>query len=316
MANEPEPKSPFSAESQLNAFRIQLDQEAKNMVIDKIIPGFLFRDGEEKRARSLAPFNYRIAAFVKSIDDEQLEGLTQTYRRGLETRIHLLDDIRPVEILEMVREIWGKGEVSQRERGATLTYHYKQTQEIWDSIPGHHSLTTGGTFLHPGSFSLGERWRTGKWRVVDMRVEEEIGVDFNGYSPEDLSFLNKKMETPEMNEFFADEHYKQGAPTRFARLPRTILWRPENLGIYVTIPYTFTGLREGVLSGDHQYYQRSTQANPFVRFDQAVSQQEITDYLSRELEVQRRGGQLPSQVGALELAKIEELRKRGLLSEG
>lgn len=315
MAKEPEPRfteqgsnsSLFSAEAQLEEFRTQLNQDAEKRRIT-VIPGYLFRDGQELRTNQLPLHKFGMV----TIDEELLELHAETYRRGLETRDQLLERIKPVEILEIVRDIWGKGEVSKNEEGSTLTYQYQKADEEWESVPSTHSYF-GGSALHPETSSPGYSYRTGKWLIVDMRYEEEIGVDFDGYSPEDLKLWNDKLKTPEMNVFFADEYYKQGAPENFARLPRTIWWRPENLGIYVTIPYTLIGLRKGVLNGDYRYYQRSTQTIPFARFNQSVSQQEIIDYLAQKLEAQRAVGQLPSQIEALESAKIEELQKRDLL---
>lgn len=317
MAKEPEPQSTgqssnssFSAEAQLGEFRAQLDQDVKKRRVT-IIPGYLFRDCWELRTNQLSLHKFGMV----TIDEELLELHAETYRRGLEARDQLLERIKPVEILEMVRNIWGKGEVSQSKEGTTLTYQYQKADEEWESVPSTHSYF-GGSALSPETFSPGYSYKTGKWRIWILNVEEKVGVNFGGYSPE-YQVVKQQIQTPEMNEFFADHYYSahsngyQPAPERFVGLPKTIWWKPENLGIYVTVPYTLHEVRnEGILQG---CYRSNTRDNPFARFDKSASQQDIMDYLSQKLEAQKAVGQLPYQMEALELTKIEELRKRGLL---
>lgn len=282
------------------------------------------RDGWELRTDS-SPLHGGMAPIVRwllsleKIDEELLKSHAETHREGLEARDRLLERIKTIEILEMVRDILGKGEVSQNQEGAALTYRYQKVDEEWESTPATPS-SDGGPLGHgtPGSLVGGHRYKTGKWRIWDLKVEEKVGVNFGGYSPESMSD-RRRMCVPEMNEFFADRYDRDltgdiHAPERFVGLPKAIWWRPENLGIYVTIPYALHEVRnKGILQG---HYRPNTWNNPFARFDQSVSQQEIMDYLAQRLEAQKTVGQLPSQLEAIELAKIEELQKRGLLAKG
>ncbi len=336
MTKEPEPRATgqgsnplFSPEDQLNAFRARLDRE--KIGATKIIPGFLFRNGRERRVvytRQFTDFpssarwlyvdglHYEPAP---EIDDDLLERHTETYRKGLEARDQLLDRINATQILGMVRDVWGRGEIQQKGREVLLSCNYAfATEEIKAStIPGHY---VSGSAIN-GDFYVGTSTSyeiTGKWFASSLRAKEEIRVDFGNMQFPDPEKLPGNEKCPyklyaskdaELREFFLD-FYQGRMVTQhidYNPVPKEIWTKPDNLVIRVTVPYSMQPIR--VVGG----YKSDNKG--FVWFDQSASQQDIMDYLAEKLEAQRKVGQLPSQVEALELAKIEELKKRGLLLE-
>lgn len=363
MANESEPRSTgqgrnasFPIDAQLNAFRLQLDQAGAAHEVPGLltVPGFLFRDGKD-RSRRFSPSE--LDALRRNdtdagryiVDGEfglyvvNNEGLlarhVETYRRGLEARDQLLDRIKPVEILEMVRDIWGKGEIEQTKGGGILTYPYlkaeKETVTKKITEPYHRNpdpVSGGGS---GGTYHIIEK--TGQWLAYGLVVRQEVDVEFGNRKFHPSS--GKSLYEEELDDFFADGKFTNSLYD--VRAPETIWRRPDNLGIRVTAPYVLkpSKVRDGYESAGNQWighYERS--AYKGIRFDQyaseqdmmdyllqeihiqrwfdqSASQQDIMDYLLQQLETQRAVGQLPAQVEALELAKIEELRKRGLFSE-
>lgn len=318
MASGPEPKDrntdntpPFSAEAQLNAFRAQLDREKPSAT--KIIPGFLFRNGRERQVG----FTRELGAFPSKVDDDLLRQHTETYRRGLEARDQLLDRINATEILGMVRDVWGRGEIQQKGREALLWCGYavakKEIKEI--HVPGHYvsgSVINGNSYIGPSTlYEI-----TGMWFSSHWRAQEGIRVDFGNMQfpdPEKLPgnetcpYEGYASEDAALREFFVD-FYQGRMVTQhidYNPIPNQIWTRPDNLVIRVTVPYSMQLIR--VVGG----YQSDTKG--FAWFDQSTSQQEIMDYLSGKLEALRIAGQLPLQVEELELAKLKELRQRGLL---
>lgn len=327
MAKEPEPR----LENQLNEFRIQLDGELRT---SKVISGFLFRDGRDRRVGAFLGGLRGSGSWVYNNDweltgnpappniddDDLLKQHTETYRRAIEARVQLLDRIKPVEILGMVRDVWGKGEIKQEEGEATLTYPYLMAEKDWYST----TYTEHYTSSFPGS---GQSWTprtmfflTGKWIAIGLVMTERIGVNFGNMEFPDPKYLPGNETNPykcyapqdaKLREFFVD-FYQGHAVTQhidYNPIPKKIWTRPDNLIIHVTVPHSIVPVE-----GGHGYYYRTDNAMP-AWFDQSASQQQIMDYLSEKLEAQRIDGQLPSQVESLELAKIEELRKRGLFKE-
>lgn len=340
MSNEPEPKSTgqgsnpsFSAEDQLNAFIKKLPPPKDPMIT---IPDFLFRD---ERSRSFEP-HFNPAAYTPSdlfvlgrasvdkqlahIDKDLLLQHAETYRRGLEARDQLLARIRPVEILEMVRDVWGKGEIVKKELGATLTYSYLAVRKYFAyTAGGWYGISSGpgSAGLGPSSYNwrLGSSSETDKWIAKSDSVSEKIHINFGNAeypsipSSDDFNIYHSKLD-----EFFADSYkgVKQNSSfsigdALFREIPKTIWRRPDNLGITVTVP------RASPISDEEwkpeNEYRRILSC--YAWFDQSASQQEIMDFFAQKLEAQRVAGFLPSQLEALELAKIEELRKRGLFIE-
>lgn len=320
MANGPEPKDrntgstpSSSADDQLKAFRANLDRTAyEREFVTKVVPGFLFRDKQERRASILRPRleNDSLFSYWRAIDENLIAQHVETYRRGIEARDLLLQRIKPADILEVVRDVWGKGEIEQTEGEATLTYPYLSPEEEWDV--GHHTFPASSPSVgnpNPTSLSIPYSYKSGMWFAWGLEVREKVSVEF-GYA---------KAPAPRIEECFADDPYKDKVPWLVSHLaehfkvPKTIWQRPDNLGIYVTLPYMLQKKdrpRKDYLYG---YFQR---IEAITWFDPTTPQQDIMDYLRQRLEEQRRVGQLPPQVEALELAKIEELRRRGLFDEG
>lgn len=269
MAKEPEPKStgagniPPSIEDQLKAFRAQLDEPPpRSSVVPK---------------------------------------LSETQRKGIEARRELVDRIRPVEILGMVRDVWSGGQMAgqflpggQTLKLDTLIYSYQKPIEEWKAVSPSRSYE--GPLQNTTYGGGGSSVKTGKWVGRPVVIKQKVTVEFG-------------------NAEFPDEHSLRHSPLWHQ------LWeswtRADNLGIVVTIPYSLqNGKPEGSHShndygNDHDH--RDGPIMPFIWFPQSTSQQEIMDYLAEKLEALKKIGQLPSQIEALELAKIEELRKRGLL---
>lgn len=328
MAIEPEQGSAgqgnhlsLSAEAQLNAFREQLGGEK---TVTQIIPGFLFRNGKERRTAFTKRFANYIDGLTYSpapkIDDGLLERHMETYRRGLEARDQLLDRINVVEILEMVRDVWGRGEICREGREALLWCNYVFAREEIKTIhyPGHYSQGSAinGDFYIPSSTGYKI---TGMWFASSLQAREQIRVDFGNMQfpdPENLPgnetnpYKGYASKGSELREFFVDfyQGHRVTQHIDYNPIPDRIWTRPDNLVIRVTIPYPMKPVR--VVGG----YRSAS--NGFTWFDQSDPQQEIMDYLSGKLEVLRIAEQLPLQVEKLELAKIEELRRRGLLKEG
>lgn len=314
MAKEPEPKNrgssylPFSAEAQLDVFRKQLDEDSGRLNIIKVLPGFLFRDGRERR-KEFTPAQFRDSSYNwrwVDIDEKLLERLTRTYKEGLEARRLLLERLRPNEILGVVREMWGGGDISTSSEGATLGYTYLTPVEARLPTTQHYQMPS---ILdnYQGRYSYGGGGKTGKWYCVQLRVEQAISVRFGNREYPDINTL------PYSNvakEFFADYYFgsrESHVEFPYTNLPNQIWQRPDNLIVHVKIPYVLkqvTGI----------YYYRNPPEVTY--FDPSVQQQEIIDFLAQRLETQKITGKLPSQVASVELSKIEELRRRGLFIEG
>lgn len=311
MANEPEPKNgnsgstpSFSIEDELNRFKTQLDGKTK---VTLVAPGFLFRDGRDLSEEfSLAELRRMGNWGWGGIDNNLLEQHKETYRRALETRRQLLDSIKPIEILGMVRDVWGEGEIKQKAEGVTLTYSYliptaqREGGGSWiprRSVGSLGNSTTGG-YISSGML-------TGRWYSSRVQMTAEVGVGFGN-----IKFPTPgSTYTPELDEFFAD-HSHPGAyhpitPFPYVPIPREIWRRSDNLVILTSIPSPKpTGQGSYTINSVEETY-----------FNQSASQQGIMDVLAQKLEAQRIDGLLPSQFGAVENAKIEELRKRGLFIE-
>lgn len=350
MAKEPEPQSTgqgsnssFSVEAQLNAFRSQLDQVGVVHELPGLLtlPGFLFRNGKD-RSRRFSPS--QLDALRRNDTDatqymtdgefgllvvnnkDILAKHSETYRRALEARSQLLDRIKPVEIIEMVRDIWGKGEIKQTEEDATLTYPYLKVEEEWVSKAIHHGPfhSSFPDASSPG-YTTYVNEKTGKWCTSALQVRESVGVYFgnsefhpSGYNSDIYTIgYDPSLSANGLADFFAD--FADGSIGRTlygVRIPKEIWRRPDNLGILVTVPYVLMPRRNVKKIREEDgvgQYVRSTYESTW--FDQSASQQEITDYLVQQLQAQKAVGQLPSQIEAVELAKIEELKKRGLFSE-
>ncbi len=262
-------------EDQLNAFRAGLSSQKA----DRVIPGFLFRDGKDTTFFNLSN---------GEIDEELLGYQTEVYRQAIEARNQILEEIRPHEILDMVKDIWRawESEIEQTWEGANgahLDYHYPRVlKEIRSSSSTRHNSA-----YPPDSWTETSRFETGKWKAQWLRARQEIGVSFgNAQFPEHISSTNSHLPW----EFFAD---------RSMGIPRTIWRRPDNLGIY-TINHTSDNLSDVITN---------------LWFGRYTSQQEIKDSLWQKLKAQEAQGQLPYQIYELENAKIEELRNRGLFIE-
>lgn len=311
MTKEPEPRSTgqgssssFSVEDQLSVFRRELDEKTGKLDVIKIVPGYLFRDGRERRAK-LTPSEIRSMGKWGwgGIDEDLLKQHAETYREALEARSQLLERIKPVEIVQMVRDVWSNGEIEQKTEGATLTYSYLlpiAEHELGHWIPSRSVGSLGNT-TEGGYISSGRL--TGKWFASRIQMTAGISVGFgNTEFP-----VPGNTYTQTLNEFFADHYYSSFSAGEFpyVPLPQKMWRRPDNLVILASIPspkpigqgsYIINNIKE-------------------TSFDQSISQQEIMDFLSQKLEAQKRAGLLPSQLGAIENAKIEELRKRGLFLE-
>lgn len=338
MANGPEPQdrnkgtAPSFSNSQLEAFKRNLGPTEAAPIV---IPGFLFRD---ERPRSFEPeyrhghfegyfypYGQRTEGFNKlgPIDDNLLLEHVKTYISGLEARERLLARIKPVEILSMVRDIWGRGEITEKTLGATLTYKYlRVVEETYYHVNTveHYHIMTGRSYS-----TVESSGKTGKWKAKPDSVSEDIQVDFGNKAYQSLplpgglyrgAFSDRDAKYHgELDEFFADSY--NGVRERFIgdeyfrEIPRVIWRRPDNLVITVNYPRTFFAY-DGQPELENQY--RSI-FDCYVWFDQSASQQEIMDFLAQKLEAERALGLLPPQLEALELAKIEELKRRGLFEE-
>lgn len=320
--------SSFSAEDHLKAFRDKLDGVPEGGK-SRLIPGFLFRNGLDRMfnlspSQLQDPRNYK----VTYLNEDLLAYQVETYRRGLEARDTILKRIKPLEILEMVRDVWGRGNIVQTEVGGYIHYSYLFPEEE----------STISTTTTQGGNPVGGYWsdtkttlsRTGKWRAFSTMVDEKIEVHFGNSRfprPQDIY-------TSVLDEYFADRHIEgvHYSPPEMLRktpdsnadylfipyfrgIPQTVWRRPDNLGVSVKFPYTKLPNTDGdytlTPALTHDGILRPNIAG-YTWFDQSVSQQEIMDFLSQKLEAQRLAGQLPPQIESVELAKIEELRKRGL----
>lgn len=302
MTKGPEPQdgfaSAYSINAQLEAFKKELGEYDMKIAL----PGFLFRNGIERQlvlspTEQKDPRNFE----VTHLDHDLLLRQTETYERGLEARFLLLEKAKPIEILEMIKDVWGRGVISQDELGVAVTYSFSVVEKetrYHESSYESKNINAGETTLiyHPGYY-----YETGLWTTRAHSVCEEICIDFgNSEFPHP-----KDIYTSALDEYFADR-YQGGSYYPSTMLKRT----PDPFADYLWIP-NFRGIPEtiwrrpdnlGVCIGRHW-------------FNQAVSQQEIMTFLSHKLKAQKMAGQLPSQIEALELAKIEELRKRGKFRE-
>lgn len=295
----------FSLEDELNKFKAQLDG---NMKVTLVIPGYLFRDGRDRR-NELTQFELRRYGNWGwgGIDENLLKQHAETYRRAMEAHRQLLYNIRPIEILEIVRKVWSRGETKQKaEEGAILTYSYliptAQREGGGHWIP-ERSIGPLGNSREGGYRSSGVL--TGKWGTSRVQMTAEISVGFGSIKYPTIGHTY----TQELNEFFADHYYYSNSHSEFpyTPLPQQIWRRPDNLVILISVPSPTpepTGQAGYIINNVLTYC-----------FDQSTSQQEIIDRLSEQLEAQKKMGKLPPQLEALELAKIEELRRRGLFIE-
>lgn len=320
MPNEPEP-TPYSAEDQLKVFKSHLD---KVIPATRTLPGFLFRDWRDH----LFEFSARE---LEEVDFNLLNHQAELYGEAMEIRDQLLDSIKPIEILDMVRDVWDGGNIKQKGDETALAYDYVEPTEEWlvTHNRGYYSRGTpmSGDFYQPPTTTV---VKTGKWGVNHLEIKKEIGVRFgNSRFPNHVSTY-----TDELDEFFADRFPKGGVipvfledyihepkglhddrsydkfidKPRFQGIPSVIWRRPDNLRVYVTVPYALLPMdKEGHFPRNNYGY---------MWFDQSVSQQDIMDYLTVKLEDQRKVGQLPSQVASLQLAKIEVLKRREVFKEG
>lgn len=340
MANEPETRSigtgnnpQFSQEGRLKAFRAALDKTASGKtIITRVLPGYLFRDGIERSQRFtqdsiFAEMDRHLKSGWINLDEDLLKHHAETYKSGIEVRDQLLERIRPVKILEMVRELWGKGEIEEKGEKARVVYGYDTVEKE----------TSGGSHLervthHPvdgGGHSYKQVWfsgETGMWIASHVAIDQVVAVNFgnakhpifdNLLGSRKNPYLGSQVSNGELREFFGDYYWLNGYETShvefpYIPLPREIWYRPDNLGINVTVPDSVVQ-HEGRNTGK-AYYRSGFGA--MMWFDQSVSQQEIMDYLSEKLEAQRKVGELPCQLEQFELAKKEELLRRGLFKEG
>lgn len=317
MLSGPEPLD-RSLENQLRAFRAKLDGPPPP-VSGVTLPGFLFRDGKA--------YEY----YVLSSDPHYLAQLREIHRRGLEAGTLLLDRIKADEILQMVRSSWGKGKITRNGLRASLTYTYWAAKE--ETVSRTHEEEIRWTICGGGGYSTQQYSSpTGRWYAVPLQIQELITASFGS---EDLHHP-ASLYTPRLNQFFSDYINTDGGVVQtdfqphFTGLPRTIWSRPDNLGGFcVTSPYALlpkNSYRRNVISSDNSGHYSDTYKHygphPWlasdikaVWFDRSVSQRQIEDYLTQKLSKQRCVGHLPLQQEALERAKLEELRRRGLLSK-
>ncbi len=275
MTKEPEPRStgkssthPFPIEGQLKAFRAQLDGPPPR---SPVVPE-----------------------------------LSKTQRKGIEALRELVERIRPVEILGMVRDVWSGGQMAgqflpggQTLKLDTLIYSYQKPIEEWKAVSPSRSYE--GPLQNTTYRGGGSSVKTGKWVGRSVVIEQKVTVDFgNAKLPDEHS----------LNHAFHGEQLKRQLEE----------WqRADNLGIVVTVPYPASQDEALEFRGDHMHdtshgnnHSHSRVLKPHIWFPKSTSQQEIMVYLAEKLEALRKIGQLPSQIAALELAKIEELRKRRL----
>lgn len=310
MTKEPEPRSTYSMEDELKEFRRKLDGPTTIT-----LPGFLFRGGWDREYKF--KFDFEITNFNRwhTRNADLLERHKETYKRALEARDQLWDRVDPVGILGKIQEEWGvMGKIQRKKPEAILTYSYSTARE--ERGPSYYipprNLDVIGNMSTGGYMSSG--LLTGKWFAGSTEVQAKAGVYFGNEKFYDDGNYGDTLKFEELNEFFADyyQHNSGGSPHLLPlRLPETIWRRPDNLVVRVIIP--FKSLPPGTLlqekgKGRVSYYGNKA----YYSFDPTISQQDIFDYLSQQIEAQRKIGQLPSQIEALELAKIEELRKRGL----
>lgn len=324
MAIEPGPQntdkgtpSSYSIEYELKRFTAGLDwQPQPSAKRTMVLPGFLYRDGEDRvvirsELRRYDDWNWRWGPR----EDQLLVQHNETYRKTLETRDLVIEKIKPTAILEIVRDFWGKGDVVQTPDGAVLTYSYLNAEP--EVISGTYNDTRRhGNFPDVGTTAFSTTVTTGKWVPYQLTVEQEVVLRFGNakFRPDNLVGYDRNAITLS-NQFFIDQHdplYIERGSTagdkKFCFLPKEIFRTADNLGICVTTPYYWKG--RSTFIRDIGEFVRST--NNIILFAQSTSQQEIMDFLAKKLKAQKATGQLPSQREALELAKIEELRKRGL----
>lgn len=240
-----------------------------------------------------------------------------TYREALEAQHELRKRIDPDKILVNIWGMWGeKGDIRQTEEGGVISYTYMSpVKRLVTSTTHHPGMGRIGPEWDGGYTSYSTGWN-GKWIGRHLRVEQEVGVYFGDSRFNRLGTLWSE----EVNPFFADV-FKNGmgrTDKRFDQLPKTIWRRPDNLGVYITVPYAILPSTD-----DPDVYTRSSHESRWFAdkilhgwyTEHATSYQEIMDFLEQQFEAQKKTGQLPHQQEALEAAKIEELRKRGLFEE-
>lgn len=242
----------------------------------------------------------------------------ETYREAIEAQRELRKRIDLDKILVNIWGVWGeKGDIRPTEEGGLVSYSYlSPVKHMVTSATHHLPGPRVGPEPSAGYTTYSTGWN-GKWIARHLVVKQEVGVYFGN------SRFNRPdtLWSEEVNPFFADVYKKGMGRTdyRFDQLPETIWRRSDNLGVYVTIPYAIVPSK-----GDPDKYACTTKevewfADKILHgwfIEHAISHQEIMDFLEQKFEAQRQTGQLPTQQEALEMAKIEELRKRGLLEDG
>ena len=259
----------------------------------------------DKKKEAVTISSSQVSDLIESTDklairlahhDELIARHRETHRKGLEARDQILERIKPLEILEMVRKVWGRGEIAPTAAGGILTYSYRTP--IQERYPVTHtpikwSYPLGNTAVG-GDLSGGD---TGKWLSCELAVQQEVSVKFGNRE-------NPRPTEEEKKELFVD--YTKSELNW--RIPRRIWSRPDNLVIHVTTPNELLPVHKG-----GSWFTRS---HMMAYFDLTSSQKEIMAYLMEKLDTQALDEKLPPQVESIELAKIEELRRRGLFIEG
>lgn len=271
--------SRFSVDAQIAAFRRQVEGEPSTV---KTIPGCLFRDGQDRSFSVLSEHSqgnwWQLGR--SWIDDGLLKKHAETHRRGIEESGRLLERIRAVEILEMVRDKWwGKGEIQKTHNSVILRYNYLQTFSEtekggytpikqypgrWTPFGGDQpGYSTGGwdDSFHP----------TGRWVALDWVISEVIKVNFGNtqfpyqgtlpgsennpypawndknadlakfpWMPYFLDFYRRR----EIRGLAVHESFWEFQSKDYP-IPQQVWTRPDNLVICVTAPYSVIGKKCG-----------------------------------------------------------------------
>lgn len=300
MASEPEPRNggtsnqPNSLGEELEVFKARLYANTRQ---DVVLPGFLFND-ENDRTGSFFP---RTIWFMKRFDLSRLYDTTYEHRYelcgGEYGWAYFLQHRELIELLgnDYREAIEERKRIADRIKPRELLGRIQEAWEGGDIVDTEYGSALTYSYL----------------RVMEEMVVVEHYIsrrysDF-GTGP---SYLAMERTTQKSGKWVADTVKVQvkaevafGNPPKedeFAELlhsptfngkvlpfPSRIWRRVDNLGIHVA----------GLI------------------FPRDSSYGDITDKLGETMEEQRASGQLPNQRKALELAKIEELRKRGLFVE-
>lgn len=297
MANGPEPKDrgtpiqPNPLNEELEAFKVRLDPKPHQ---DIVLPGFLFNDGKDRKGS----FSPRTIWVMRRFDLSRLYDHTYEhyYEHDYEQPgwAYFLQHQELIELLgndyrEAIRE---RERIVDRIKPRELLGRIQRVWEGGNIVDTEHGSALTYPYLYVkeeivsykctvsrdyydygnGPSYEATEWRTGK---SGKWVADTVKVQVRA----EVTFGDP----PKKDEFAA----LLESPTFNAKVlpfPSEIWRRVDNLGIYVA------GLT----------------------FPRDSSYVDIIDKLDETLEEQRVSGQLPNQRKALELAKIEELRKRGL----